>query len=255
MPSSLHDLIVEEVSLVDRPSCATTDPRTGKKIPRAVVAFHKRDGDVPTTSSRKRKEKSKMSKFKQITKVDSGASRDEIWAAVARKCIKIAKRRGLDDVPTALLEEVLGQAYAAFEAAPLPTVARKQALPLAQVTKAEIELDGRARRIMKSDNVGYPQACSRALTAAPSLYQKYCLELAAGETRTAPDPAKLDVPLDHFLKVAKAAEDDGVCHNCDEPVDDDDEYCSSCGSDLAAQHATKSKPKSKRKDDPGSQRV
>ena len=107
-----------------------------------------------------------------------------------------------------------------------------------------------------ADGLQYPQACSKVLTDDPSLYSQYCRELAAGETVTAPDPSKLDVPVEYFQKVAKAAEDAGVCAECDGAVDDDDKYCAACGSDLSAQRETaKGKSGKKRKDDPGGQRV
>ena len=241
MPNILHELIVDEVSLVDHPSCAEIDPRTGRKRDRAVVAFFKRDGDLAKNNNRK--EQPKMSKFERILKSGT-ATRDQICQAVAKKALKIAKRAGTE-VNSEIHEQVWSEAYAAYEAAPLPVV-RKAAPPLVQTTAAEVELDKRARVIAKRDGIGYPQACSKVLTADPSLYKQYVDELAAGDTFTAPDPSKLDVPLDYFLKVAKAAEDDGVCHNCDEAVDDDDEYCSSCGASLAEQHATKAKAKTKK---------
>ena len=45
MPQELTNLTVREVSLVDRPACAETDPLTGERIPRARVALFKRDAD------------------------------------------------------------------------------------------------------------------------------------------------------------------------------------------------------------------
>src|ERR1043165_5917188 len=52
MPQILSDLSISEVSLVDRPANAETDPLTGKKIPRAVVALWKRDGGTPTPTQK-----------------------------------------------------------------------------------------------------------------------------------------------------------------------------------------------------------
>jgi len=43
MANNLESLVLEEVSLCDFPSNAETDPRTGRKIPRATVALRKRD--------------------------------------------------------------------------------------------------------------------------------------------------------------------------------------------------------------------
>jgi hypothetical protein len=157
-------------------------------------------------------------------------------------------------VTSEILEKVWSDAYAAYEAAPLP-VARRPAPPLVQITQAEIELDKRARVVQKADNIGYPQACSKVLTADPSLYKKYVDETAAATTFLVPEPQSLDVPVEFFHKRAKQAAADGVCHNCDSPIDDDDAYCASCGADLASQHATKAKRSPmKRKDDPGTLR-
>jgi hypothetical protein len=47
MPQVLHSLKISEVSCVDRPANAETDPLTGKRIPRATVALWKRDSEVP----------------------------------------------------------------------------------------------------------------------------------------------------------------------------------------------------------------
>ena len=230
----LTDLTVEEVSVVDRGS------NRG-----ARVAFFKRDADAPTTNT-VRKEKPMKKKFKKILK--SALTRDQIAAAVEAKAIKVGKRLGMsEDESRAAIWQNHNEAYAAYENAPLPTVTRKAALPLVQITQAEIELDTRARKIMKSDGLQYPQACSKILTQNPGLYKSYCDELARGETLTAPDPTRLDVPLEVFQKVAKAADADGVCAECDAPVDSDDSYCAACGADLAAQHATKAKPKAAKK--------
>ena len=250
MPNILHALIVEEVSLVDHPSNAEIDPRTGRKRDRAVVAFFKRDGDLAKNNNRK--EQPKMSKFERILKSGT-ATRDQICQAVAKKALKIAKRAGTEVNSEILAQAWSDGAYTAYENAPVPA-ARRPAPPLVQITQAEIELDSRARKIMKSDGLQYPQACSKALTDDPSLYKKYCDELAAGETVAAPEPSRLDVGLEYFTKRAAEAAADGVCSNCDEPVDSDDAYCASCGADLAAQHATKSKRAPKRKDDPATLR-
>ena len=43
MPNNLTDLDVNEISLVDRPANSDTDPRSGLKTPRAIVALFKRD--------------------------------------------------------------------------------------------------------------------------------------------------------------------------------------------------------------------
>jgi hypothetical protein len=237
---------------VDHPSNAEIDPRTGRKRDRAVVAFFKRDGDLAKNNNRK--ETTKMKKFERILKSGT-ASRDAICGAVAKKAFKIAKRANTEVNSEILAQAWSDGAYEAYENAPVPA-ARRPAPPLVQVTKAEVTMDSLARKKMSTDGLQYPQACSKILTENPSLYSQYCRELAAGETVTAPDPSKLDVPVEYFQKVAKAAEDAGVCAECDGAVDDDDKYCAACGSDLSAQRETaKGKSGKKRKDDPGGQRV
>jgi hypothetical protein len=104
--------------------------------------------------------------------------------------------------------------------------------PCSRATKAETELDSRARPVMKRDGVSYPQACSRVLTEDPSLYTKYQAEMAAGDAYLVPEP------------LAKAAGDNvddpesddanGECPECGEDVDDGDKFCSDCGADLKA---------------------
>jgi hypothetical protein len=44
MPAELKELKVNEVSLVDKPACAST--KNGKKVPHAIVALWKRDGEL-----------------------------------------------------------------------------------------------------------------------------------------------------------------------------------------------------------------
>jgi hypothetical protein len=211
------------------------------------VAFYKRDADAPTDNGFRKKEK-KMS-LKKILK--SAANRDQIADAVEAKAIRVGKRLGMsEDEARAAIWQNHDEAYAAYENATTPSVTRKQALPLVQITKAEIELDTRARKIMKSDGLQYPQACSKALCADPSLYKAYVDEVAAGSAVTAPDPSRLDVPVEYFQKVAKAAEADGTCVECGSAVDEDDSFCASCGNDLEAARATaksKSKPKAAKK--------
>ena len=45
MPNLLHDLTVDEVSLVDRPANSEINPKTGHKIERARVVLYKRDAE------------------------------------------------------------------------------------------------------------------------------------------------------------------------------------------------------------------
>jgi hypothetical protein len=242
MPNILHALIVEEVSLVDHPSNAEIDPRTGRKRDRAVVAFFKRDGDLAKNNNRK--EQPKMSKFERILKSGT-ATRDQICQAVAKKAFKIAKRANTEVNSEILAQAWSDGAYEAYENAPVPA-ARRPAPPLVQVTKAEVTMDSLARKKMSTDGLQYSQACSKILTENPSLYSQYCRELAAGETVTAPDPSKLDVGLEYVIKRGAQAQEDGVCSRCDEAVDDGDSFCASCGESLDAQRAAAKGKKAKK---------
>lgn len=48
MPNILSDLVIGECSLVDHPANSSIDPRTGRKVERAVVALYKRaDDELP----------------------------------------------------------------------------------------------------------------------------------------------------------------------------------------------------------------
>jgi hypothetical protein len=235
MPNELRSLQIDEISLVDVCANASTDPKTGKKTPHARVAFFKRDSD-PRTNQQK-----EQYMFEKILKSET-VTRDQIVAAVQKRAAEIAREH---DCSVAIAEKIIWEEHPElvqkYEATPKAINSRRPAPQLAQITMAEVELDKRARRIMKADNIGYPAAASKALCADPSLYKQYLDELAAGQTVIAPDPSRLDVPLDYVIKRATEAEADGVCAECDAPVDSDDSYCAACGSDLAAQHATKAK--------------
>jgi transposase len=78
MPHVLTDLDLDEISVVDSPSNAETDPLTGKKIDRARIALWKRDSTPPPITKEK-----KMSKLKTILK-SADASRDQIATSLYR---------------------------------------------------------------------------------------------------------------------------------------------------------------------------
>lgn len=243
MPNELHSLTVEEISLVDNPSNASIDPRTKRKTRHAVVAFYKRDNE-PRTNDQK-----EQFMFERILKSET-VTRDQIVEAVTKRATEIATEH---DCSVAIAERIVWEEHpelvAKYESAPKAVNPHRPARQMCHdVTEAEIELDTRARKIMKRDGIQYPQACSKVLTDDPSLYTKYCDELAAGQTFTAPEPSRSDVSVDYFRKRAAEAEGDGVCAECDAPVDADDAYCAACGSDLAAQRTTtKSKAKKAKK--------
>jgi hypothetical protein len=229
----LTDLTVEEVSLVDRGS------NRG-----ARVAFFKRDSGDPRTNNQKEKYM-----FERILKSET-VTRDQIVTAVQKRASEIADEKGC---PVSAAEMQVWtenpELVQKYESTPKAVNPRRPARQMCHdVTDAEIELDSRARKIMKRDGLQYPQACSKVLTDDPSLYSKYCAEIAAGQTFTAPEPSRSDVSVDYFRKRAAEAEGDGVCAECDAPVDADDAYCAACGSDLSAQReTTKSKAKKAKK--------
>ena len=243
MPNELHSLTVDEISLVDNPSCASTDPRTKKKVRHALVAFYKRDND-PRTSDQK-----ENYMFSRILKSET-VTRDQLVAAVQKRASEIATEH---DCSVAIAESIIWKEHpelvAKYEATPKSVNPRRPARQMCHdVTEAEIELDTRARKIMKRDGLQYPQACSKVLTDDPGLYTRYCAEIAAGQTFTAPEPSRSDVEVDYFRKRAAEAEGDGVCAECDSDVDSDAAYCASCGTDLSAQRETaKSKSKKSKK--------
>jgi hypothetical protein len=185
-------------------------------------------GDRDHLHDKVRKGNKKMG-FKKIVK--SAASRDQIVAAVDEKAQKIAKRNacGLDKARAKVWREH-PEAQAAYEGAPVgqPKPPQPQ---MFQATNAEAQLDTLARKIMKSHDLNYAQACSKALTDDPNIYQRYCDETAANSTVLVPVPVEYSDP---FAKRAKAKsggdEPDGdTCPSCGGDVDADDAYCAQCG--------------------------
>jgi hypothetical protein len=284
VPTALKDLTIEEISLVDFPACSTTDPKTGKKIRRAVVSLFKRDYDADPQSTGRllalqercqaitagiealQKDQADTAElsarilkyavesnrehhheefpkeirmsFSEVLK--SAKNRDEIIAAVETQALKIAKRDGIS-VNKALAEVWTDEAYEAYEVAPKGEPQRP-IKKMFKATKAEGELDTRARTILKASGMSYPQACSQALEEDPSLYTKYQSEVAAGSTYSVPDPQY------GAIKYSKQDDDeDGdTCPECDEDVEAGDKFCSACGEELPKQKS-KSKPKSEAK--------
>jgi hypothetical protein len=257
-PHVLTDLVVDEVSLCDAPSNASTDPRTGRKIPRAVVALHKRDSDsgelelqkfMDETEARRRAEKEvgKMGKLKTILK-SASATRESIAEAVEAKAQKIAKRENLS-MDAALSRAWSEDAHLAYERAAKGEPKRPER-PMFRCTPAEARLDSAARKILKRNSgLSYAQACSKALT--PELMESYERERREG--------ILYDVPVvkeylsaqpgskrasDGDGDVDEAPDDADECPDCGAEIDPGDAFCASCGKELE-----------KKKDDPGSQSV
>ena len=205
MPNILHSLVVDEISLVDHPCCAEIDPKTGRKIKRAVVSFFKRDdtGEEPLTFTNKGV--TRMQEFETVIK--SARTRDEVVAAVRQKAAERVAKRGGDESVSEAESRVwrkYPEAISKYES--LPKQAAKREEPLIRITHAEAELDSRARRVVKRDKVSYPQACSQVLTEDPSLYAKYCEEMSRGEVYPVPDAIGKSNGGDD--------EDDAECETC-----------------------------------------
>jgi hypothetical protein len=242
MATNLESLELEEVSLCDFPSNAETDPRTGKKVPRSVVALAKRDSQYLSrdamlafmdAENNRRIEKGlnpmgKKSMFEQVLKsAVQTKRRDQIATAVSLEATRIAKRDGIS-VEKAECEvwKANPKAAEAYESARLPDLKPEQ--KTLKLTGAEVELHRRARKLMrKSVGQSYAQCASKALQDDPGLYTRYQKELAAGTT--------YDVPETEFQQgsdVVKAGSDDDECPDCGEEIEDGDLYCSGCGKKL-----------------------
>ncbi len=260
MPHVLTDLDLDEVSVVDNPSNAETI--NGRKIPRARIAFFKFDNPSHLSEVGLRKfmdrleaerqaakrETKKMSKFQNVLK--SASTRSAIAEAVERKAQKIAKRDGVSmSAALAKAWEQSPEAIAKYEATPKDEPKRAAEPKMFRCTKAEAELDHRARKLMtmSKPSLSYAQACSKALTDDPALYTKYQNgSLRRARTYVVPVPSDLNTgagSLDFLSKSARRkatadagndegpdpGDDDGECPSCGEDVDDGDAYCSSCG--------------------------
>src|SRR6266568_7062631 len=204
MPNELHSLTINEVSLVDNPSNSTIDPITGRKIPRARVAFFKRDGD-PRTNQQK-----EQYMFERILKSDT-TTRDQITTAVTKRATEIATERGCS---VAAAEHQVWSEHpelvTKYESAPLPVNPMQASSQMARLTPSEIAMDDLTRKIMKSDNLNYQKAFSKVMDLRPDLYLRYCKEAAEGDFTMLPEPRKADVSAAYFQKRAMEADEDGV---------------------------------------------
>ena len=242
MPNILDDLVVEEVSLVDRPA------NSEKGIARARVALFKRADDAEVRSAirntlagvREHKKQTTQEhgemKLKQILK-SATRTREAIAAAVVRKAEKVAKREGVSpEIAQAQVWRDHPEAALAYENAPKGPPKRAERKTF-QATHAEAELDSRARRRMKrTPGLSYAKACAEELTADPALYERYEKELAAGATYLVPEPQDLNLQPGEAARMydLKKSDDDGdECPDCEEDVDAEDKFCSNCGADLS----------------------
>jgi len=168
-----------------------------------------------------------MSKFQKVLK--STTTREAIVAAVAQRAVKIAKRDGIgDDLALAKAWAEHPEAQLAYESAP-KEAPKKPERRMFAATKAEIELDDRARKLMKKNpGTTYAKAVTQTLESDPGLYSRYESELAQAKTYDVPEP---ESQRDHPMY--KSASDGDECPACGEEVDDDAKFCSACGADLA----------------------
>src|SRR4051794_10390837 len=92
MPNELHELHVDEVSLVDVPANSSIDPKTGRRRRHAVVALFKFDASGDEQDRTDKRGEPTM-KFEEVLK--SATTRDQIVAAVRQEAVEIAKRGGI----------------------------------------------------------------------------------------------------------------------------------------------------------------
>jgi hypothetical protein len=280
MANNLESLVLEEVSLVDNPSCAEIDPRTGRKVPRATVALTKRDsqylnredmlaymnrvekqrrkekddpgtqdvdvdeptsnenlsasvpGWLPKKSKSKKKGMKKMKQkeiFQQVLKSATTSNRrDKIVTAVQLEARRIARKTGVSVQKAEA--DVWGSnpaAVKAYDAAPVSQLKPEQ--KLLKLTPSECELHRRARKLIKSTvGLSYAQACSKALEDSPELYRQYTVEVASGKYLDVPDTFQTG----NDVVKSDDSDDDDECPDCGEDIDEDDQFCSSCGKKL-----------------------
>ncbi|MGA1998342.1 MAG: hypothetical protein ABSH45_21465, partial [Bryobacteraceae bacterium] len=142
-----------------------------------------------TSDQKKVKEKKKMG-FKKVIK-SANVTRDQVVAAVERKAKKIAKREGGSlDVAAAKAWKTFPEAQQAYENAPTGEPKRPQPRMLRQ-TKAEAELDRRAKLRMKRSGDSYAKCVEKELSADPDLYRLYEAEISSGATFDVPETSPL----------------------------------------------------------------
>jgi|ERR1035437_8593110 hypothetical protein len=121
MPNILHSLIVDEVSLLDAPSNASTDPCTGRKTAHARVAFYKRDTGDPRTNNQK-----EQHMFSRILKSDN-VTRDQIVVAVQKRAAEVAQGKGCSvSAAEAAIWREFPELMAKYESAPKPINPRRE---------------------------------------------------------------------------------------------------------------------------------
>jgi len=221
MPNTITDLHVAEVSLVDRGANSETDPVTGERIARSVVALYKRDtspsqehpptkrkgtfsyhdlaksmrqqgggGSAQDRTPRLHEEK-KMSEFQKVIK--SAASRGRIEQVVIAKAARRAQRKGI--TPEQAEQELWDRpgVQEAYENAG-PGAPPKMERHMVKLTGAEIELHRRAKvRQKAAPGMTYSKACSAELEADPALYTRYEQELRNGVQTAVPEAEYSDV--------------------------------------------------------------
>jgi hypothetical protein len=171
--------------------------------------------------------------LKQILKkADTPPSRREIEAAVTLKAVKLAKRDNISlEVAELQVWKKYPNAQAAYESSQPDTRPPKSNGNghSYKCTKAEIELDARARKRMKrTSGLSYEKAVQHELDADPGLYDSYQQELSANQVNQS-------LPLPEYRSNTRkqdATGSDGECPNCGEDVEGDMNYCPDCGADL-----------------------
>jgi hypothetical protein len=92
MPNVLEDLVIDEISLCDRPANASVDPRTGRRTPRATVALFKRDSSGDPSAAKERELAARRNLLDRCAAFDG-----EVEAIKKRLSARRAKPKMKDD--------------------------------------------------------------------------------------------------------------------------------------------------------------
>jgi hypothetical protein len=160
------------------------------------------DVDITPRQKRSKKEKN-MSKLKQVMK-SATATREDLFAAVAKKAKKIALRKGCSvELAEGRLWESVFKTASALEGPEL-----RREVKVFKATPAEAELDKRARKLMKTTGL--------TTFLVPESSQPNFVEVGKLAPGDAPGPDG----------------DEDECPKCGEDVDDEDKFCANCGTKL-----------------------
>lgn len=253
----LTALSINEVSLVDRPSCAETDEETGQKIPRATIALWKRDGTADVTydrhlrmlSARVRATDSMLSALQQqfAERAAEGVRKFEVFQTVSPSP---TRRR----TSMSALESVLKSDSATRS--DLELAVQREAAEISKkegvsIQKAESQIWDRVEVFRAYDAAPYPivqkgkkpptkttdaeqelDKRAKQLQRESGLSYEKCYEKACTERPELVRKAEADTlrGLDYVLEKS----DSDTCPECDGEIGAGDKFCPQCGQKLAA---------------------